>query len=149
VKKQIAYFALSTFLGFTAFAAPQEQTPAPATSQAQAATPAQPEGTRQFDPQRQVQMLTKKLNLTADQQQQLLPILTERNQQIQSIRNDNSLSRKDRHEKMLAVREESQNKIKAVLTKDQQQTYDQMLQQAREHHRDRKPQNTDNSAGSK
>ena len=145
MRKQIAYFALSTFLGFTAFAAPQEQTPAPATPQAQAA-PTQAEGTRQFDPQRQVQMLTKKLNLTADQQQQLLPILTARNQQIQSIRNDSSLSRKDRHEKMLAIREDSQNKIKALLTQDQQQTYDQMLQQARGHHRDRKSQNTGSGA---
>ncbi len=108
MRKQIAYFALSTFLGFTAFAAPQEQIPAPAAPQAQTA-PAQAEGARRFDPQRQVQMLTKKLNLTADQQQQLLPILTERNQQIQNLRNDNSLSRKDRHEKMLAIREDSQN----------------------------------------
>jgi periplasmic protein CpxP/Spy len=145
MKKQIVCFALSTFLGFTAFAAPQEQTTAPATPQAQAA-PAQTEGARRFDPQRQVQMLTKKLNLTADQQQQLLPILTERNQQIQNLRNDNSLSRKDRHEKMLAIREDSQNKIKALLTQDQKQTYDQMLQQAREHHHDKKAQN--NGSGS-
>jgi periplasmic protein CpxP/Spy len=142
MRKQIACFALSTFLGFTAFAAPQEQTPAPATPQAQAA-PTQAESARPFDPQHQVQMLTKKLNLTADQQQQLLPILTARNQQIQSIRNDNSLSRKDRHEKMLAVREDSQNKIKALLTQDQQQTYEQMVQQAHGHHRDRKSQNSD------
>jgi periplasmic protein CpxP/Spy len=148
MRKQIACFALSTFLGFTAFAAPQEQTPAPATPQAQTApTPAR--GTRQFDPQRQVQMLTKKLNLTADQQQQLLPILTERNQQIQNIRNDNALSHKDRHEKMLAVREDSQKKIKALLTQDQQQTYDQMLQQAREHHGDRKSQDTGSGTSSK
>jgi len=145
MRKQIACFALSTFLGLSAFAAPQEQTPAPQTQ----AVPAQAEGTRQFDPQRQVQMLTKRLNLTADQQQQLLPILTERNQQMQNVRNDSSLSRKDRHEKMMAVREDSQNKIKALLTQDQKQTYDQMLQQARERRHDKRAQSAGDGNNSK
>ena len=139
MKKQIAYFAVFTFFGLAAFATPQEQAPGAPAPQAQAA-PSQAEGARQFNPNHQVRMLTKKLNLTADQQQQLLPILTERNQQMQNVRSDISLSGKDRHEKMLAVREESRNKIKALLTQDQQQAYDQMLQQVREHHRNQKPQ---------
>ena len=144
MRKQISCFALLAFSGLTLCAMPQEQsaptTPAP---QAQAA-PSQAEGPRQFDPNRQVRMMTKKLNLTADQQQQLLPILTDRNQQMQTIRNDSSLSRKDRHAKMLTVREDSQSKIRALLTQDQQGTYDQMLQQAREHQHNRKSQNTGN-----
>ncbi|MBV9304749.1 MAG: hypothetical protein JO185_24380 [Acidobacteriaceae bacterium] len=138
MRKQICCFALSTIFGLTLCAAPQEQTPAAPAPQA---APAQTEGSRQFDPNRQVQRLTKKLNLTADQQQQLLPILTDRNQQVQAILNDNSLSRKDRHEKMLAIRQDSQNKIKAVLTQEQKQAYDQMLQEAREHHRNKKSSN--------
>ncbi|MFL6465362.1 MAG: hypothetical protein ACJ73N_13245 [Bryobacteraceae bacterium] len=139
MRKQIACFAVFTFFGFAAFAAPQEQTPAAPAPQAQAA-PAQAKHARQFDPNYQAQKLAKKLNLTADQQQQLLPILTERNQQAQTVWNDSSLSRKDRHEKMLAIREESQTKIRAVLTPEQQQAYDQMLQAARERHHNKKSQ---------
>jgi periplasmic protein CpxP/Spy len=142
MRKQIACLAVFTCFGLAAAATPQEQAPAAPAPQTQASL-SRAEGSRQFDPNRQVRMLPKRLNLTADQQQQLLPILTERNQQAQNVRNDSSLSRKDRHEKMLAVREESQNKIRAILTQDQQQAYDQMLQQAREHHRDRKSQNAE------
>lgn len=135
MRKQIFCFALSTIFGLTLCAAPQEQAPATPAPQEQAAPAPQSNGAQQFDPNRQVRMLTKKLNLTADQQQQLLPILTDRNQQVQAVLNDSSLSGKDRHGKMQAIREESQNKIKALLTQDQRQTYDGMLQQAREHHR--------------
>jgi Spy/CpxP family protein refolding chaperone len=137
MRKQIFPFALMTIFGLALYAAPQEQAPAASVPQAQAA-PVQSEGARRFDPNRQSQRLTKKLNLTADQQQQLLPILTDRNQQVQAVLNDNSLSRKDRHERMLAIRQDSENKIKAVLTPEQQQAYDKMLQEAREHHRNNK-----------
>jgi Spy/CpxP family protein refolding chaperone len=139
MKRSIACFALSTCLGFAMYAAPQDQAPAaPAPS-------AQSQGARQFNPDRQVHAMAKRLNLTADQQQQILPILTDRNQQMQSIRNDSSLSPQDRHAKMAAVREDSQNKIKALLTPDQKTAYDQMLQQAREHRRAEKSQGTSNS----
>jgi Spy/CpxP family protein refolding chaperone len=92
----------------------------------------------QMDPDRQVKMLTKKLDLTADQQTQIRSILTDRQQQFESIRNDSSLAPKDRHEKMRTLREESENKIKGVLTDSQKQTYDQMQQQMREHMQQRR-----------
>ena len=142
MRKQMTCLALLAFSGLAAFATPQEQQQAP---QAQAA-PAQAEGgSRQFDPNRQMRMMTKKLNLTADQQQQLLPILTDRNQQMQAIRNDSSLSHQDRHAKMLTIREDSQTKIKALLTPDQQKAYDGMLQQAREHRENKKAQGTNSN----
>ena len=141
MRKSIACFALFTCLGLAAYAAaPQEQMPA-------TPAPAQSQGPRQFDPNRQVRVMAKKLNLSADQQQQLLPILADRNQQIGAIRNDSSLSPKDRHSKMIAVREDSQNKIRALLTQDQKTAYDAMLQQAREHRRE-KMQNTGTGTGS-
>jgi Spy/CpxP family protein refolding chaperone len=146
MRKQISCLALLAFSGLTMFAMPQEQQQqAPAASASQAQT----EGHRQFDPNRQVRQMTKKLNLTADQQQQLLPILTERNQQMQAIRNDSSLSQQDRHAKMLSVREDSQNKIKALLTPDQQKAYDQMQQQARERHQNKRAQGADSDTNGK
>lgn len=96
----------------------------------------------QADPNKQIQHLTKKLNLTADQQNQILPILTSRQQQMESIRNDSSLSPEDRRAKLRAAREDADTKIRGVLNDDQKKTYDQMQQQMREHrqeHRDQNP----------
>ena len=87
---------------------------------------------RQPDPAKQIRVLTKRLNLTADQQNQILPLLTERVQQMDTIRADGSLSAQDRRAKVRALRQDTDAKITAVLTADQKQTYAQMQQQMRE-----------------
>jgi Spy/CpxP family protein refolding chaperone len=126
MKKQLCLLTVSALIAIgAAIGAPQDQSPAPAPGNGQAPH-------RQMDPDRQVKMLTKKLNLTADQQTQIRSILTDRQQQFESIRNDSSLAPKDRREKMRSLRQESEGKIKAVLTDSQKQTYDQMQEQMRQ-----------------
>ena len=137
MKKQILSIALTTFFGLgtvgLATAAPQQDQQAPA--------PTQQSGEhRRMDPNRQIQMLTKKLNLTADQQNQILPILTDRQQQFAAVQADSSLAPKDRHAKMRAIREDSDTKIRAVLNDTQKQSYDQLLQQQRERMQQRREQ---------
>ena len=110
---------VATGLAATAFAA--DQTPAPATTQTKAA--------RQPDPAHQVQNLAKKLGLSTDQQTQLLPVFTDRNQQMSAIRADTSLTNKDRHAKILSLRKDSDAKIMAVLTDAQKQQYQQLQQE--------------------
>ncbi len=135
MKNQSLALALSTILGVGALiAAPQAQEQAPAQQSAR------PAARHQVDPSRQVQRLTKKLNLTADQQNQILPILTDRQQQIGSVMNDTSLSPKDRHEKMRAIHDDTDGKINAILTNEQKQSYAQMEQQMRDRARDRRQQ---------
>jgi len=137
MRKQVFSFALSTLFALgVAIAAPQVQ-------QEQTAPQQKGEwaGRHQADPNKQVQHLTKKLNLTADQQNQILPILTSRQQQMESIRNDSSLSAQDRRAKFRSVREDADTKIRAVLNDDQKKTYDQMHQQMREHRQERRDQN--------
>ncbi len=102
----------------------QTATPAPAAQQG--------EHHHQADPNKQLQMMTKRLNLTADQQNQLLPILTDRQQQVAAIQSDNTLAKKDRWEKMKSVREDSRTKIEAILTPEQKQTFEQMQQRQQE-----------------
>src|SRR5579875_3291542 len=130
MKKQLYSLALCAFLGLgAAMAAPLAQDSSAGASsggQNQAVTP------HHADPARQLQFLTKKLNLTEDQQKQILPILTQRQEQMQQILADNSLSRKDRFAKIRELREQTENSIKAVLNDEQKQQYDQMRQQARE-----------------
>lgn len=146
MKRQICTLALSTLFGLgVAIAAPQAQDQ---TAPPQVQTQAPPNaGHQQFDPNRQLQMLTKRLKLTSDQQNQILPILTNRNQQIESLRSDSSLSPKDRHAKMRSIREDSDTQIKAVLNDSQKQAYDQMQQRMRERQQERREQNQ-NSTGS-
>jgi periplasmic protein CpxP/Spy len=134
MRKQIFSLALSTVFGLgVAMAAPQNSAPAPQ-SQDQSAAPQAGHwaGRHEADPNKEVQHLTKKLNLTQDQQNQILPILTSQKQQMDSIRNDSSLSAQDRRAKFRAVREDSDNKVRAVLNDDQKKTYDQMQQANRE-----------------
>ena len=124
MKTSLVKFTLATFavLGTLAFAqSPNEPTPA---------TP--PASHHMVDPQKQVSRLAKKLALTADQQNQILPILTDRQQQVSTIMNDSTLSQADRHAKLKTVRSDSETKLRSVLTDTQRTAYDQMQQEARE-----------------
>jgi len=135
MRKQIFSLALSSIFGLgIAMAAPQATSPAPSQDQSTAPQNGHWAGRHEADPNKEVQRMAKKLNLTADQKNQILPILANRQQQMESIRNDSSLSQQDRREKFRAVREDSDTKIRAVLNDDQKKTYDQMQQQMRERH---------------
>lgn len=141
MKRQIFTFAASAILGAgLVLAAPQAQD--------QPATPENGQvghGRHQMDPQQQVKRLTKRLNLTADQQNQILPILTDQQTQMKSIFSDSSLSQQDRHAKMQTVRQDTDAKIKAVLTDSQKQTWDQMQQQRKERMEERMQQHKEHS----
>jgi periplasmic protein CpxP/Spy len=148
MRKQIFSLALSSLFALgVALAAPQAT--APAQDQAAPQQKGEWAGRHQaVDPNKQVQHLTKKLNLTADQQNQILPILTERQQQMESIRNDSSLSPQDRRAKVRSAREDADTKIRAVLNDDQKKTYDQMQQQMHERRQEHRNQNSGTGAAS-
>lgn len=86
------------------------------------------------NPKHQARVMAKKLGLSADQQSQLEPILADRDQQMQSLYADTSLAPRDRHQKMKALRDDSQQKISAILTPAQQQEFVQMQQEQHGHH---------------
>lgn len=86
---------------------------------------------------RQLEMLTRKLNLTTDQQTQVKAIQEDTAKQMMAVRNDTSLSQTDRRSKMMDIRKSSQDKIRGVLTDDQKTKYDQMQAQMRERMQER------------
>jgi protein CpxP len=88
-----------------------------------------------MSPDQQLERLTKMLSLTDDQKNQIRPILEDRQQKMQSLHSDSSLSREDRMSKARSTFEDSNNKIRAVLNDDQKQKFDQMQQRRREHMR--------------
>lgn len=87
------------------------------------------QGHRRMDSDAQLKRLTKQLNLSADQQSQIKPILDSRQQQMQQLWQDQSLSREDRRQKMTAIQSDSTSKIEAVLNDTQKQKYEAMQEQ--------------------
>jgi Spy/CpxP family protein refolding chaperone len=77
-----------------------------------------------MDPAQQLEGMTKRYNLSADQQTQLKPILASQQQQMQALRGDSSLSREDRMTKMQSIRADTKTKIEAVLNDDQKKQFE-------------------------
>ncbi len=140
MRKQIFSLALSACFGLGVLAAAPQAQDQSNTSQAKESG-----RHRQADPQREVNRLAKKLNLTDDQKNQIVPILTDRQQQMKSIHEDSSLSAQDRRAKMRSAMEDSDAKIKAVLNDDQKQKYEQMQQQRRERMQQHRQERQDNN----
>jgi Spy/CpxP family protein refolding chaperone len=65
--------------------------------------------------------LAKQLNLTPDQKKQLIPILKAERPKLQAIRNDPSLSRSEKLQRLRAVHAETNPQVKAILTPEQYQ----------------------------
>jgi len=80
----------------------------------------------------QIKHLSKKLNLTDDQQAKLKPIFEDQRKQMAVIHNDSSLSREDRFSKMQALRQSSDAQIKSVLNEEQQKSFDKMRAEQQE-----------------
>jgi protein CpxP len=70
-------------------------------------------------------MMTTRYSLTAEQQDQVKPILVSQQHQIQGLRDDTVLSREDRMAKVQTIRTDSNAKIKAVLNDDQKKQFEQ------------------------
>jgi periplasmic protein CpxP/Spy len=88
---------------------------------------------RGMDPDMQLKHMTKRLDLSADQQSQIKPILESRQQQMQQLWQDQSLSREDRHAKMQSIQADTSTKIEAVLNDTQKQKYEADQARMREH----------------
>ncbi len=92
-----------------------------------AAPNAQPShGHHGMDPDAQANHLTKKLKLSADQENQIKPILADREQQMQALHQNQSMSQQDRAAKAKSLRDDSNTKIEAVLNDTQKQKFEQM-----------------------
>jgi protein CpxP len=114
-------FVLLVLLGGAAAMSAHAQSPSQ--TQAPGAAPAP-----QHSPTEVVEMLGKRLSLSDEQKSQILPIITERQQKIQAIRNDASLQPHQRMSQVQSIMKDSDAKINALLTPEQQQGYSQIEQ---------------------
>jgi periplasmic protein CpxP/Spy len=122
--KTIILLAVSV-LGAAAFA--QQNPPAPGGGD-------QPQGQRRGMPSVDdyLKMMTARLNLSADQQAKIKPILEDQRTAAQALMKDDSLSQDDKRTKMHSLRESTNTKIRAVLNDDQKKQFDEMQQQMQE-----------------
>ena len=82
--------------------------------------------------ERQLEMMTKQLDLTRDQVAQIKAIHADTDKQMMALRDDTSTPQAERREKMMAIRKDSQTKVRALLTDEQKTKYDAMLAKMRE-----------------
>jgi protein CpxP len=85
----------------------------------------------------QVEFLTKKLNLTPDQVTQVKAIDADTMKQMMALRSDTSLTPDEKKPKMMDIHKASQDKIRALLTPDQQTKFDALQTEMRGRMRDR------------
>jgi protein CpxP len=82
---------------------------------------------------RQLQHLTRALNLSADQQTQIKPILKEQMSQMMTLRQNTEMAPADKQQQMAQIHTGAQGKIRAVLTGDQPAKYDALLAEQLQH----------------
>ena len=128
MRNSLVSLALTALLAAGASgAALAQDNPPPPPNQAQAGG----RGPMRMDPDRQLERMTRQLSLSADQQSQIKPMLVDRQQRMEAVFQDQSLSQQDRHAKIQAIRQETRSKIEAVLNDDQKQRFDAMEQRGR------------------
>ena len=82
------------------------------------------------DPQREAAMLSKRLNLTSDQQAKLEPILADRDQKITALKSDTSLTPDQKRAQFKTIHQDMKQQLSTILTPDQLQ----QLHSSQHHH---------------
>jgi protein CpxP len=85
-----------------------------------------------MDPAQQLAEMTKRYNLSADQRNQVKPILMDQQKRMQLLRLDPSLSPDEKKAKMQSIRSDSNTKIEAILNDDQKKQFGQDHQSMQE-----------------
>jgi protein CpxP len=85
-----------------------------------------------MDVGQRVENLSKQLNLTDDQKPKVRAIYEDAANQRQALRQDTSLSRQDRMEKMRAINQSTRKQIENILTAEQKKKWNEIMKENRE-----------------
>ena len=81
------------------------------------------------DVDQHVKLLSEKLNLTAEQQDEIRPIVKQMMDETQKLKQDTSLSDEARHEKRHALHEKAKREVRKYLNDDQKKKLDELESQ--------------------
>lgn len=98
-------------------------------------------------PEVQLKRLAKGLKLSAEQQRQIRPLLTEEYAKLREIRQDENLSPKQIQEKVEALRSDTVARIQAVLTPEQKEKHEMISNEIRANKQKRMQENRRNRLG--
>ena len=88
---------------------------------------------RMGDPDQHLQMLTKQLNLTQEQQEKIRPILQDQHTKMEQLQQNNATSQEDRRSQMMQIHQDTVSRVKEQLNDDQKAKFDKMQQNMMEH----------------
>lgn len=100
-------------------------------------------------PEVQLKRLTKGLQLTAEQQKQIKPLLKDEYAKLKELRQDDNLSPKQIKEKVEALRTETVAKIQTVLTPEQKEKHDLISKEIKANKQQRMQENRKSRVGTK
>ncbi|HLJ24007.1 MAG TPA: hypothetical protein VKT71_07855 [Candidatus Acidoferrales bacterium] len=82
-----------------------------------------------MSPDDQLKRMTKDFDLTADQQAKIKPILTESQKKMEDLRNDSSGDRQSMRQKMMEIRKDTDDQVRAQLDDKQKEKFDKQQQE--------------------
>ncbi len=141
MKKTYLALALNAALAaaFVTVSMPAKAQDAQSPQESQTQSDTQPAAGRhqQRSPEQVVQFMTTKLNLTEDQQKQILPIIADRQQKMRDLRSEGGRRRKKMREAK-SIMQDSDKKINDILNDQQKQQYAELKKEMRDHMRERR-----------
>ena len=91
-----------------------------------------------MSPDDQLKQMTKNFNLTADQQAKIKPILVDSRKKMEDLRNDSSGDRQAMRQKMMQIRQDTNDQVRAQLDDKQKEKFDKQEKEREERMQDRR-----------
>jgi Spy/CpxP family protein refolding chaperone len=91
-----------------------------------------------MSPDDQLKRMTKDFDLTADQQAKIKPILVDSRKKMEDVRNDSSGDRQTMRQKMMQIRQDTNDQIRALLDDKQKEKFDKQEQERQDRPQNRR-----------
>jgi Spy/CpxP family protein refolding chaperone len=82
-----------------------------------------------MSPDEQLKRMTKDLDLTADEQAKIKPILVDEQKKMEDLRNDSGGDRQAMRQKMMQIRQDGNDQVRTLLDDKQKEKFDKLEQQ--------------------
>ncbi len=91
-----------------------------------------------MSPDDQLKRLTKDFNLTTDQQTKVKPILVDAEKKMEDVRNDSSGDRQTMRQKLMQIRQDTNDQVRALLDDKQKEKFDKQEQERQDRMQNRR-----------